>query len=181
MSLLRKALAGGIGRLWAVGLRRPMTTAPTQAASTNDAEPNPTLENQKAFMSSIVEMLPGVINAARIHKGHAASGGEMVLEVAHTETGRVLRFLRDHTSTQFKSFIDATAVDYPERKKRFRVVYNLLSVKYNSRIRVQTYVDELTPLQSATNVFKGADWVSAIVPLLSKALFKSTASLEECY
>lgn len=82
----------------------------------------------------------------------------MVLEVPHEDTVRVMRFLKLHSSAQFKGFIQATAVDYPERTDRFRVVYNLLSTRFNARIRVQTYVDEITPLESATKIFKGADW-----------------------
>lgn len=109
-------------------------------------------------MASLVEMLPNSITAARIQGGNAPGGGEMVLEVPHDATVRVMRFLKLHSSSQFKGFIQATAVDYPERQERFRVVYNLLSTRFNARIRVQTYVDEITPLESATTIFKGADW-----------------------
>lgn len=116
------------------------------------------LDQQTRFMASIVDMLPGAITAARIHKGNTVYGGEMVLDVEPDNTVPVLRFLQKHSSSQFKGFTDATAVDYPERKERFRVVYNLLSVKYNSRIRVQTHVDEVNPLESATKLFRGADW-----------------------
>jgi NADH dehydrogenase (ubiquinone) Fe-S protein 3 len=116
------------------------------------------LDQQTRFMASVVDMLPGAISAARIHKGHSIYGGELVLDVEPDNVVPVLRFLQKHSSAQFKGFIDATAVDYPENVDRFRVVYNLLSVKYNSRIRVQTHVDEVTPLESATKLFRGADW-----------------------
>lgn len=129
--------------------------APAEAAA---PPTNPLLDQQKAFMASLVEMLPNSITAARIQGGNAPGGGEMVLEVPHDATVRVMRFLKLHSSSQFKGFIQATAVDYPERQERFRVVYNLLSTRFNARIRVQTYVDEITPLESATTIFKGADW-----------------------
>lgn len=118
----------------------------------------PQLDRQIRFLSSVVEMLPAAITAARIHKGHTVYGGELVLDVDPQNTVPVLQFLKNHTNAQFKCFIDATAVDYPEAHERFRVVYNLLSVKYNSRIRVQTHVDEVTTLESATKLFRGADW-----------------------
>ena len=51
-----------------------------------------------------------------------------------------------------------SGVDYPQRERRFEVVYDLLSVKYNSRIRVKTFVDEITPLTSAVSVFPAATW-----------------------
>ena len=57
-----------------------------------------------------------------------------------------LTFLRDHTNAQFKSLADLTAVDVPTRQNRFEIVYNLLSLRFNSRIRVKTYADELTPM-----------------------------------
>lgn len=53
---------------------------------------------------------------------------------------------------------DITAVDYPTRDQRFEVVYNLLSVRHNSRIRVKTYCDEATPVPSITSLYDGANW-----------------------
>ena len=69
-----------------------------------------------------------------------------------------LTFLRDHMSTQYKICIDITAADYPSRTSRFECVYMLLSVEFNSRIRIKTCVDELTPLESATSVYSSAAW-----------------------
>uniref|UniRef100_A0A8C0SSI5 NADH dehydrogenase [ubiquinone] iron-sulfur protein 3, mitochondrial n=1 Tax=Canis lupus familiaris TaxID=9615 RepID=A0A8C0SSI5_CANLF len=70
----------------------------------------------------------------------------------------VLTFLRDHTNAQFKSLADLTAVDIPTRQNRFEIVYNLLSLRFNSRIRVKTYTDELTPIESTVSVYKAANW-----------------------
>ena len=53
---------------------------------------------------------------------------------------------------------DITAVDYPTKDQRFEVVYNLLSVRHNSRIRVKTYADEATPVPSITGLYDGANW-----------------------
>ena len=53
---------------------------------------------------------------------------------------------------------DITAVDYPTRDFRFEVVYNLLSVRHNSRIRVKTYAGEATPVPSITSLYDGANW-----------------------
>lgn len=70
----------------------------------------------------------------------------------------MLSFLKENHRTQFHSFVDITAVDIPSRQYRFEVVYNLLSLKYNQRIRVKTYTDELSAIDSATSVFHGANW-----------------------
>jgi NADH dehydrogenase (ubiquinone) Fe-S protein 3 len=70
----------------------------------------------------------------------------------------VLTFLRDHSQCQFKSVMDISGVDFPEREKRFEVVYHLLSVRFGGRIRVKTYAGEADAVPSATSVFRGADW-----------------------
>ena len=70
----------------------------------------------------------------------------------------VLRFLRDDVQTQFISFIDICGVDYPERRKRFEVVYHLLSPRQNMRVRIRVVTDAETPVPSVVEVFPGADW-----------------------
>jgi NADH dehydrogenase (ubiquinone) Fe-S protein 3 len=70
----------------------------------------------------------------------------------------VLKSLKLHTNTQYSVLTAVSGVDYPFRKRRFEVVYDLLSVKFNSRIRVKTFVDEITPLVSAVSVFPAATW-----------------------
>ncbi|GAX82540.1 hypothetical protein CEUSTIGMA_g9967.t1 [Chlamydomonas eustigma] len=70
----------------------------------------------------------------------------------------LLYFLRDHVNLQFKSMIDITAVDFPERKARFEVVYHLLSPRWNNRIRIKVPVDELTPIPSTVPVFNSSNW-----------------------
>lgn len=148
-------------RIFSSHFKRPIgrSLCTTTEQSASSPRSNPELEQQKAFMASVVDMLPNAITAARIQSANVPGGSaEMVLEVPHDQTVPVMRFLKLHSSSQFKCFIQTTAVDYPQRKDRFRVVYNLLSTRYNARIRVQTYVDEITPLESATKIFKGADW-----------------------
>ncbi|KAN0077591.1 hypothetical protein V8E54_005895 [Elaphomyces granulatus] len=70
----------------------------------------------------------------------------------------VMSFLKYHTAAEYTQISDITAVDYPTRDQRFEVVYNLLSVRYNSRIRVKTYADEASPVPSVTGLFEGALW-----------------------
>lgn len=83
---------------------------------------------------------------------------ELTLYVAPSAVVPTLTFLRDHAQTQFKACMDISGADYPTRSQRFEVVYHLLSVRYNARIRVKTYADEVTPVPSATGVFRSADW-----------------------
>lgn len=69
-----------------------------------------------------------------------------------------LFYLKNHVNTQFKMLIDVTAVDYPSRVSRFQVVYHLLSISYNARIRIKTCVDEVTTLSSVTTLYSSAGW-----------------------
>ena len=84
--------------------------------------------------------------------------GELTLTVKATDIVDVMTFLRNDVQCQFVSFIDAAGVDYPQRRKRFDVVYHLLSPRQNLRIRVKVSTDEDTPVPSITSVYPGADW-----------------------
>ncbi|KAF2652674.1 hypothetical protein K491DRAFT_695388 [Lophiostoma macrostomum CBS 122681] len=70
----------------------------------------------------------------------------------------VFTFLKYHTAAEFTQVSDITAVDYPTKDQRFEVVYNMLSIRHNSRIRVKTYADEATPVPSICDLYDGANW-----------------------
>ena len=82
----------------------------------------------------------------------------LVLSVKPDDLLFTLEILKKHTNTQYTCLSSVSGVDYPERSRRFEVSYDLLSIKFNSRIRVKTFVDELTPLESSVSVFPGATW-----------------------
>ena len=84
--------------------------------------------------------------------------GELVVTAAPDSIVKVLTFLRDDSSCQFKQLVDLCGVDYLERAKRFEVVYNLLSLTQNQRIRVKIATDEATPVPSVTSVYSAAAW-----------------------
>jgi NADH-quinone oxidoreductase subunit C len=84
--------------------------------------------------------------------------GELIVRVQRSAIVRVLTFLRDDSNCQFKCLMDICGVDYPEREERFEVVYNLLSLKHNQRVRVKLSVDETTSVPSVTGVFSSTDW-----------------------
>ncbi len=82
------------------------------------------------------------------------------LSVAATASGvaKLLTFLRDDAACQFAVLIDITAVDWPERPARFDVVYNLLSLTHNQRIRVEIATGESDPVPSVITVYSAAGW-----------------------
>jgi len=84
--------------------------------------------------------------------------GELMLVAKGDAIVRVMTHLRDDPGCLFKMLIDVCGVDYPEREKRFDVVYNLLSLKHNRRIRVKVRTDEMTPVPSISQVFNAANW-----------------------
>ena len=83
---------------------------------------------------------------------------ELVLQARRDAIVKVLTYLRDNVNCQFKQLMDVCAVDYPERPERFEVVYNLLSLSHNRRVRVKVTTDEDHPVPSVTAVFSAANW-----------------------
>jgi NADH-quinone oxidoreductase subunit C len=84
--------------------------------------------------------------------------GELTLTVASSGIVAVLTALRDDSQCLFEILMDICGVDYPQRAKRFDVVYHLLSPRKNQRIRVKCETDEDTPVPSAVEVFPAANW-----------------------
>ncbi|MGH6929341.1 MAG: NADH-quinone oxidoreductase subunit C, partial [Dongiaceae bacterium] len=70
----------------------------------------------------------------------------------------VMTFLRDDQRCLFKMLVDICGVDYPEREQRFEVVYNLLSLKHNLRLRVKAPAAEDQPVPSVTGIYSVAGW-----------------------
>ena len=84
--------------------------------------------------------------------------GELILWARRPAIVRVLTHLRDDPGCLFKVLVDLCGVDYPARPERFEVVYNLLSLKHNRRIRVKVATDENEPVPSVTGVYSAAGW-----------------------
>ena len=84
--------------------------------------------------------------------------GELTILARCDRILAVLKFLRDDSLCQFVSLIDICGVDYPQRRPRFDVVYHLLSLRQNQRIRVKVAVDAETLVPSAIPVFPAANW-----------------------
>jgi NADH-quinone oxidoreductase subunit C len=84
--------------------------------------------------------------------------GELTIKVEAADIVDVLTFLKSDPQCQFVSIIDICGADYPQREKRFDVVYHLLSPRQNRRIRIKVETDEDTPVPSAFAVYPGADW-----------------------
>ncbi|XP_076321420.1 NADH dehydrogenase [ubiquinone] iron-sulfur protein 3, mitochondrial-like [Tachypleus tridentatus] len=132
-----------------------------QSTETSSQESRPTVRKQNLPMRTqlsdfgryVAECLPKYVQKVLM-----TPGDELEILIAPEGVLPVITFLKDHHNAQFTNISDIAGVDVPTRQCRFEIVYNLLSVRYNSRIRVKTYTDELTPIDSITEVFKGANW-----------------------
>ena len=84
--------------------------------------------------------------------------GELTLNVAADQIATVLKFLRDDPRCKFTTLIDICGADYPERAMRFDVVYHLLSMQLNHRVRVKIETDETSAVASVAGIWPCADW-----------------------
>ena len=87
-----------------------------------------------------------------------AGYGELTLRVPVESLERIIKFLRDDSSCRFEMLIDICGVDYPERDPRFDVVYHLLSVGNNLRIRLKVSIDGEGSVPSITTLYNTAGW-----------------------
>ncbi|XP_030056802.1 NADH dehydrogenase [ubiquinone] iron-sulfur protein 3, mitochondrial [Microcaecilia unicolor] len=141
-------------------VQRPTFLLQTRFEGTT-TETKPTIRGQdvatqkqlSAFGEYVAEILPKYVQQVQV-----TCFNELEIMIHPDGIVPVLTFLRDHTNAQFKSLADMTAIDVPTRLNRFEIVYNLLSLRFNSRIRIKTYTDELTPIDSSFPVFQAANW-----------------------
>jgi NADH dehydrogenase (ubiquinone) Fe-S protein 3 len=107
-------------------------------------------QHQKNFAEYLSSILPIL--------SYDYNNQTLVISVLPENLIIVLTTLKLHSCCQYSCLSAVSGVDYPQRERRFEVVYDLLSVKYNSRVRVKTFVDEVTPLTSAVSVFPASTW-----------------------
>ena len=100
----------------------------------------------------IATSLPNEVTATGL------ANGELSVNVRSDTIVKVMTFLRDDVNCQFKVLLDVCGVDYPDREERFDVVYNLLSMTLNQRVRVKVRTDEKKPVPSVVPVFSSANW-----------------------
>jgi NADH-quinone oxidoreductase subunit C len=111
-------------------------------------------------MSDVLNEL-GAYLAAKRHEcviGWEVAQGELNVDVAPSNIAEFVEFLKTDPTCKFSTLVDITGVDYPERPKRFDVVYHLLSMYQNHRIRLRAAIrdDEMVP--SITDVHPSANW-----------------------
>ena len=90
---------------------------------------------------------------------------------------KLLKFLRDDTNSQFTQLIDFFAVDYPDRQKRFQIIYKLLSMTHNQRASIRLDLTEGEAAPSVSEIFSNANWLEREVWDMYGVLFSDHPDL----
>ena len=106
---------------------------------------------------------------------------ELILIVSSEKLLPVISFLKNNVNCQYKILTSISGTDYLEKNLRFEVSYELLSIRYNSRIRVKTYVDEITAIESITSIYSAADWWEREIWDLFGVFFINSKSEALCF
>ncbi len=112
----------------------------------------------EAAPPSVLELLGQAVASIPGVTGIRIEGGELVAQAARDSLPPVMTMLRDHPRFAFEQMMDLCGVDWPERTERFDVVYNLLSVTLNQRVRVIVTTDAVTPVPSIHTIWPVATW-----------------------
>ena len=107
-------------------------------------------------LNELAEQISSGLGEAII--GFTVTNGELRVDARADRVVQVMTYLRDNSGCQFKALMDVTAVDWPARSPRFDVVYHLLSIRLNQRVRVAVKTDEETPVPSVSEVYSVANW-----------------------
>ncbi|GBP55436.1 NADH dehydrogenase iron-sulfur protein 3, mitochondrial [Eumeta japonica] len=164
MLLKRVSGAGfGFGRIILTNYVVPLTNrvAYKSDAPSRITETRPTVAKIDSLQKSqlvdfgkyVAECLPKYVQKVQV-----TAGNELEVLISPEGVVPVLQFLKDHHNAQFSNLSDIAGMDVPTRRNRFEIIYNILSLRYNSRIRVKTYTDELTPIDSVCDIYKAANW-----------------------
>ena len=104
----------------------------------------------KKFSQYLLKILP-IIN-------YTLYKNELCINISINKLIPILFFLKNHTNSQFKILSEICAVDYINKKKRFEIIYNLLSIRFNSRLKIKVSLNELQPINSIIEIYKSANW-----------------------
>ena len=111
------------------------------------------MENLKSLEKAINSELTSKIINSRINHN------QIYIEIQDNDLTEVILFLKTNSTTKFRQLIDITAVDYPSRDRRFKMIYLLLSHETNSRIVINYNIKEGEIVSSLTSIFPSANWM----------------------
>uniref|UniRef100_C1C1X1 NADH dehydrogenase [ubiquinone] iron-sulfur protein 3, mitochondrial n=1 Tax=Caligus clemensi TaxID=344056 RepID=C1C1X1_CALCM len=159
--LRRSLLCASRGWLSPVATKTPSFFSVQKRLESTETETRPTVrkfdpvvrQNLSDFGQYVAESMPKYVQKVQL-----TAGDELELLIHPDGVIPVISFLKDHHNAQFTNLVDLCGLDVPTRKNRFEIIYNLLSLRFNSRVRVKTYTDELSPIDSIEDIHKAANW-----------------------
>ena len=105
--------------------------------------------------------------------------GQLVVEINVQDLYSTILYLKTNAKCRFKQLIDITAIDYPEKNKRFQLVYFLLSHENNLRISIKTNIEEEISIPSITKIFPSSNWMDREVFDMYGIFFKNHPNLKK--
>ena len=96
---------------------------------------------------------------ATVVKSSTIRFNQLTIEVEIEDINKTILFLKTNEKCKFRQLIDITAVDYPEKERRFKLVYLLLSHENNFRIIINSNITEKTKVPSITKIYPSANWM----------------------
>ena len=114
----------------------------------------------KSIMNAALKDLDDYVSAQLGNKilAREENHGELSITIYRDHIIETLKFLRDDINCQFKQVMDICGIDHPDQEERFSIIYNLLSLTHNLRIRVKITTGEKIPVPSVTSIFSSANW-----------------------
>lgn len=100
------------------------------------------------FSKYLLDLTPNYIKYIKIFKN------EICIYVKKDNLTFFCFFIQKHLNCKFTQLVDICGVDYPNKKERFEVIYNFLSISFNFRLRVKITTDEMTPVNSISNIYQ---------------------------
>jgi NADH dehydrogenase (ubiquinone) Fe-S protein 3 len=127
--------------------------------------------NLSEYARYVSRLVPKFITRYSIYKD------ELTFQTEKEHLLPLMQFLKQHQNALFTQLSDLTAVDWPGRENRFELVYNLLSYRHASRIRVKLSTDELTSIPTLSYLFSGANWYEREIYDLFGVIFEGHPDL----
>ena len=106
------------------------------------------------FIENLIKKIPLAVTKVKIFRNN-----DVTIFIKKDYLNIVVYFLKMHSNCLFKVVVDITGVDNLGKSKRFSIIYNLLSIHFNNRIRLEISLNEIDFINSITNIHKGANWL----------------------
>ena len=125
----------------------------------------------------IIDNLKSILKTCPIKKIQL-SNSEIILTVQTKDIRQILFFFKNHIQCQFKILTCISGIDFPDSRYRFSIVYEILSVRFNTRIRIKIFTYELGEVASVISIFSAAGWFESEIWDMFGVFFKNHPNLK---